>query len=215
MGILAPFSPQNSTSPPAIARRKSAQKPHPKQRLQSSTSPPAIARQKSAQKPHPKQRPQSSTSPPVIARRIFLCYRREDSGTIVGRIYDRLEREFGSENIFKDVDNIPFGVDFVDHLDGEVRKCNVLFVVIGAHWLRAVPQDASRLDDPNDFVRIEIASALRRTIPVVPLLVDGAQMPRADQLPIEIQLLARRNGIVIRHDPDFHSDMTRLLSRLG
>lgn len=145
---------------------------------------------------------------PVI-RRFFLCYRREDSGAIVRRIYDRLAHEFGNENVFKDVDNIPFGVDFVEYIDREVQKCGVLFAFIGPRWLQA------RLDDPNDFVRIEIASALRRTIPVVPILVDGAQMPRPDQLPDEIKPLARRNGIMIRHDPDFHSDVTRLLSRLG
>lgn len=159
------------------------------------------------------------TSPPSLAspviRRIFLCYRRDDSGTIVGRIYDRLAREYGSENIFKDVDNIPFGVDFVEHLDREVQKCEVMFVVIGPRWLGAAPREASRLRDPNDFLRIEIASALRRTIPIVPVLVDGAQMPRADQLPDEIQSFARRQGTVIRHDPDFHTDLTRLLSRLG
>jgi hypothetical protein len=149
------------------------------------------------------------------SRRIFLCYRREDSGPVVGRIYDRLVRDYGSENIFKDVDNIPFGVDFVEYLDLEVQKCDVLFAVIGRHWLDSSPDVMTRLEDPYDFVRIEIASALRRTIPIVPILVDGAQMPRAEQLPDDIKQLARRNGTEIRHDPDFHSDVTRLLSRLG
>jgi hypothetical protein len=144
-----------------------------------------------------------------------LCYRRDDSGPVVGRIYDRLARDFGDENIFKDVDNISFGVDFVEYLDREVQKCNVLFAVIGARWLRVGADDRILLEDPHDFVRIEIASALRRGIPVVPLLVDGARMPRADQLPDDVKPLARRNGTEIRHDPDFHSDMTRLLSRLG
>ena len=142
-------------------------------------------------------------------------YRRDDSAAIVGRMYDRLARQFGGENVFKDVDNIPFGVDFVEHLDREVQKCDALFVVMGPRWLEASPEGGWRLDDPNDFVRIEIASALRRAIPVVPLLVDGAQMARAEQLPEEIRALSRRNGTVIRHDPDFHNDMERLLSRLG
>jgi hypothetical protein len=163
----------------------------------------------SARKPRTKPRPPLPADSPPVVRRIFLCYRRDDSGVIVGRIYDRLAREFGDDNVFKDIDNIPFGVDFVDHLDREVQKCDVLFAVIGARWLDA------RLDDPNDFVRIEIASALHRTIPVVPILVDGAQMPRADQLPEQIKGLARRNGTMVRHDPDFHSDLTRLLARLG
>jgi hypothetical protein len=145
-------------------------------------------------------------------RRIFLCYRRDDSGAIVGRIYDRLVREYGNENIFKDIDNIPFGVDFGECLDREVQKCDVMFVVIGRGWFGAEP---SRLHDPSDLVRIEIMSALRRTIPLVPVLVDGAQIPRPDQLPDEIRELSRRQGAVIRHDPDFHNDVTRLLSRLG
>ena len=162
-----------------------------------------------------KQRRRRAGTASPAKRRLFLCYRRNDTGGIVGRMYDRLALEFGGENIFKDLDNIPFGVDFVEHLDREVRKCDAVFVVIGPRWLEAVPEGGSRLDDPNDFVRIEIASALRREIPVVPLLVDGAQMPRAEQLPEEIRALSRRNGTVIRHDPDFHNDITRLLSRLG
>jgi hypothetical protein len=151
----------------------------------------------------------------VPPRRVFISYRRDDSATIVGRIADRLVRDLGEGNVFKDVDNIPFGVDFVEHLDREVRKCTVLFAVIGRQWLQPQADGRRRLDDPNDFVRIEIGSALRRQIPVVPLLVDGASMPRADDLPEDLKPLARRNGIEIRHDPDFHNDMTRLLSRLG
>jgi hypothetical protein len=87
-----------------------------------------------------------------------------------------------------------------------------MFVVIGRGWFGAEP---SRLHDPSDLVRIEIMSALRRTIPLVPVLVDGAQIPPPDQLPDEIRELSRRQGAVIRHDPDFHNDVTRLLSRLG
>ena len=162
-----------------------------------------------------RQSDQAANGKETLTRRIFLCYRRADSATIVGRIYDRLEKEFGRKNIFKDVDNIPFGVDFVEHLDREVEKCDVLFAVIGKRWLRSRPRGAALLDDPNDFVRIEIASALRRTIPVVPILVDGARMPLENQLPEEIKALARRHGTDVRHDPDFHADMTRLLSRIG
>lgn len=150
-----------------------------------------------------------------MVRRIFICYRRHDSGIIVGRIYDRLVGDFGKENIFKDIDNIPFGVDFVEYLAAEVKKCNTLFVVIGPKWLDAGPTGTPRLNEPNDFVRVEISSALRGEIPVVPLLVDGADMPRADHLPDEIRSLTTRNGVRIRHDPDFHVDMTRLLSRLA
>jgi hypothetical protein len=160
--------------------------------------------------------PTVSTPPPIAAgRRVFISYRRDDSSTIVGRICDRLVRDLGDENVFKDIDNIPFGVDFVEYLDREVQKCGVLFAVIGPHWLQPGSDGARRLDDPHDFVRIEIGSALRRGIPVVPLLVEGARMPREDELPDDLKPLARRNGTEIRRDPDFHVDMSRLLSRLG
>lgn len=146
--------------------------------------------------------------------RVFVSYRRDDSATIVGRICDRLASELGPGHVFKDVDSIPFGVDFMEYLDHEVEQCTVLFAVIGPQWLATGPGGDRRLDDPQDFVRIEIASALRRAIPVVPLLVDGARLPQTQELPEDLQPLARRNGIAIRHDPDFHNDMTRLLSRL-
>lgn len=164
--------------------------------------------------PQPAAAPAASPSP-VSARRFFVSYRREDSSTIVGRLCDRLAQDVGADNIFKDIDSIPFGVDFVEYLDREVEKCTVLFAVIGPTWLTADAKGARRIDDPNDFVRIEIGSALRRKIPVVPLLVEGAEMPRLDDLPDDLKALARRNGIEIRHDPDFHADVSRLLSRIG
>jgi hypothetical protein len=149
-----------------------------------------------------------------VGHRVFVSYRRDDSATIVGRICDRLASELGPGHTFKDVDSIPFGVDFVEYLDHEVEQCTVLFAVIGPRWLATGPGGERRLDDPQDFVRIEIASALRRGIPVVPLLVDGARLPEAKEMPEDLQPLARRNGIEIRRDPDFHNDVTRLLSRL-
>jgi TIR domain-containing protein len=149
-----------------------------------------------------------------VGHRVFVSYRRDDSATIVGRICDRLASELGPGHVFKDVDNIPFGVDFVEYLDHEVEQCTVLFAVIGPQWLATGPGGDRRLNDPRDFVRIEIASALRRGIPVVPLLVDGARLPQTHEMPEDLQPLARRNGIEIRRDPDFHNDMTRLLSRL-
>lgn len=153
---------------------------------------------------------------PAGVHKVFISYRRADSNDICGRIYDRLVRDFGERNIFKDVDNIPFGVDFVDYLDNQIKECTVLLVVIGPKWIDAVDERGRRrLDDPNDFVRIEIEAALRRNILVVPLLVSGAVMPYAEDLPESLQPLTRRNGIEIRPDPDFHYDMTRLIKRLG
>jgi LysM repeat protein len=146
---------------------------------------------------------------------IFISYRRSDSADIVGRIYDRLIDEFGRNPIFKDVDSIPFGVDFKEYLDKRVGECKVLLAVIGDRWVDA--NDATgkkRLEDSGDFVRLEIESALERGIPVIPLLVRGAQMPSEEHLPPSLKKLAYRNGIQIRSDPDFHNDMNRLITAL-
>ena len=159
----------------------------------------------------PRERPAGAQS-----HKVFISYRRSDSIDICGRIYDRLVRDFGEQNIFKDVDNIPFGVDFVEYLDNQVKECTVLLAVIGPKWVEVEDDKGRRrIDDPNDFVRIEIESALKRNILVVPLLVSGAGMPYTEDLPESLQPLTRRNGIQVRPDPDFHNDMTRLIKRLG
>ena len=147
---------------------------------------------------------------------IFISYRRDDSADIAGRIYDRLVQKFGREVIFKDVDTIPFGVDFRKHLNDAVEKCSVLLAVIGRQWLN-MPNEAGkrRLDNPADFVRIEIEAALERNIPVVPLLVRGASMPKPGDLPSCLENLAYRNGLPVRSDPDFHRDMDRLIAGLA
>jgi hypothetical protein len=146
---------------------------------------------------------------------LFISYRRSDSADITGRIYDRLVDEYGRAPIFKDVDSIPLGTDFKGYLDRKVSECNVLLPIIGDHWLDATDvAGKKRLEDPNDLVRIEIESALERGIPVIPLLVRGAQMPAEEELPSSLKRLVSRNGIPIRPDPDFHRDMDRLISAL-
>jgi hypothetical protein len=146
---------------------------------------------------------------------IFICYRRQDSGDVTGRILDRLSAQFGRDKIFLDVHKIPLGMDFRKAIDDEVSKCKTQLVVIGDQWLSMLNEEGMRrVDDPNDFVRIEIESALRRDIPVIPLLVRDAKMPSADELPAELENLAYRNGIKIRPDPDFHHDMDRLIEGL-
>ncbi len=145
--------------------------------------------------------------------KIFISYRRQDSADVTGRIYDRLRDAFDKDGLFKDVDNIPFGVDFRVHLDHEVGQCDVMLAVIGRNWLNiADDNNKRRLEDPTDFVRIEIESALKRQIPVVPLLAHGISMPTADELPESIRELAFRNATQVRADPDFHKDMDRLIS---
>jgi len=146
---------------------------------------------------------------------IFISYRRNDSADVTGRIYDRLVLKFGNDSIFKDVDSIPLGVDFREHLDEMVSQCEVFITIIGDQWLYYVNSEGHRsLDDPKDFVRIEIESALKRRIPVIPILVRGATIPKEEELPTSLRGLAYRNGIPIRPDPDFHKDMDRLISGL-
>src|SRR5262245_65897441 len=109
---------------------------------------------------------------------IFINYRREDSISTAGRLHDRLSQTFGRKNIFMDVDHIPAGVDFVAHLNSQIVACKIALVVIGPHWLEAKDENGGRrLDNPDDFVTIEIATALARNIAVIPVLVYGARMP--------------------------------------
>jgi len=147
--------------------------------------------------------------------KIFISYRREDTEDISGRIYDRLLRDFSAEYVFKDVDSIPYGLDFPKYLSGVIEQCAVCLVIIGRSWLTVTnEQGARRLDDPDDFVRIEVESALKRDIPVIPLLVKTAQIPKPSELPESLRALCRRNGTPIQGDPNFHSDMNRLVNRL-
>src|SRR5215207_1217974 len=144
--------------------------------------------------------------------RIFISYRRADSTDVTGRIYDRLKEHFGKSAIFKDVDSIPPGVDFKEHLERAVGKCKVFLVVIGDRWLESKDERRrNRLQDPDDFVRIEIEAALKRNIMIIPLLVRGALMPSEVKLPPSLRKLVYRNAVPIRSDPDFHGDIDRLI----
>lgn len=133
-------------------------------------------------------------------RSVFINYRRNDSEGEAGRLFDDLVSRFGDESVFMDVAAIELGRDFRKAIDQSVANCSALLAIIGLEWLEA--KDASgrrRLDDPNDFVRIELASALGRDIPVVPVLVRGAKMPRVDQLPDDLKELAYRNAVELTH----------------
>jgi formylglycine-generating enzyme required for sulfatase activity len=113
------------------------------------------------------------------------------------------------------VDSIPLGVDFRIYLDEQVAKCEVFLAVIGRYWMKNLDSKGkTRLDDASDLVRIEIELALKRQIPVIPVLVSGATIPPAKRLPPSIQDLSYRHGIPVRQDPDFHWDMDRLIEYL-
>ena len=127
--------------------------------------------------------------------KILISYRREDSADVTGRIYDRLIQQYGREAVFMDVDSIPPGVDFRIYLDELVAKCEVFLAVIGRDWIQHLSSAGrTRLDDPGDFVRFEIESALKRQIPVIPVLVSGATIPPAERLPGQPSGLALSSG---------------------
>ena len=150
-----------------------------------------------------------------MAGGVFISYRREDSDGFAGRIYDRLAVRLGHDNVFFDVDAIPPGRDFVDVLSDRVGKCDALVAVIGKNWVASADnQNRRRLNDPNDFVRIEIEAALSRDVPVIPVLVDGAAMPRAEDLPDSLKKLVRRQAIEVSHNR-FDSDAERLTEALA
>jgi hypothetical protein len=132
--------------------------------------------------------------------RIFINYRRDDASGVAGRLFDRLSRNFSQSDMFMDVDAMKPGLDFVKQLDEQVSKCDVVLAIIGPAWLTAVDEKGRRkLDLPRDSVRIELSSALKREIPVIPLLVNGTAMPPEDDLPDDLKPLANRHGLELRH----------------
>jgi hypothetical protein len=149
-------------------------------------------------------------------RNVFISYRRGDSMATAGRIRDRLVQEFGRSRVFVDVDDIPHGRDFVEVLESKVAECGVLLAIIGPQWLDARDADGKRrLDDKDDFVAIEIGSALeRKDIAIIPVLIDGARMPTAEELPERLKPLARRNAIELRNS-QFGSDAARLVKSIN
>lgn len=143
---------------------------------------------------------------------VFISYRRDDSADVTGRIHERLLQRFARDVVFKDVDSIPLGIDFRQHLEGALGQCRVLIAVINDQWIeRGIATGKRRIDDPRDQLRIELEVALRRNIPVVPVLVRKASVPSEEELPSSLKSLAYRNGIQVRPDPDFNGDMDRLI----
>jgi TIR domain len=143
--------------------------------------------------------------------RVFISYRREETAYAAGWLFDRLVDRFGRGQIFKDVDSIQLGDDFVEVISTAVGSCDVLLALIGDQWLTiADEQGRARLDDPDDFVRLEIEAALTRNVRVIPILVEGARMPRADELPASLSKLIRRQALELSPSR-FDFDTSRLL----
>lgn len=146
---------------------------------------------------------------------IFISYRRSDSIDVTGRIYEHLTKLLTKHRVFKDVFSIAIGEDFRSKITASLKECRLLLVVIGDHWLDAASDDGRRrLDDPNDYVRIEIETALNHPGMVVIPVIIGKDVPKAELLPASIRELAFKNGLRLRPDPDFESDMQKLLQRI-
>ena len=158
------------------------------------------------------QRDAKSIADMLPGKSIFISYRRADSADITGRLTDRLIQKFGPEAVFKDVDSILSGTDFRSQIEDAVKKCDVFIAVIGREWTGA--RDgvaATRLDNANDFVRLEIEAALRNEIPIIPVLVQGASVPAEEALPESMRSLCHRHAVFVHTDPDFHRDTDRLI----
>jgi TIR domain len=143
--------------------------------------------------------------------RIIISYRRADSAAIAGRIFDRLSSHYGDESVFMDIDKIPFGTDFREHIRKVLLDGDILLAVIGPNWLGKTADGGSRISDDADPVRVEIETALRQKTTVIPILVDGAAMPSSAELPESMRDLAYINAAPLDVGRDFRQHMDRLI----
>jgi len=155
--------------------------------------------------------------------RIAISYRREDSGWITGRIFDRLKNHYEDATgaaaneepvVFLDYDSTPVGVDFRNYIKRVFDSCDVLLAVIGPDWMGDDGAGKTRLSHPDDWVRIEIETALKKNIPVIPVLIDRTPMPARDDLPEDVRDLVYRQAAVIDTEIDFNAHMERLIRQI-
>jgi TIR domain len=145
---------------------------------------------------------------------VFISYRRQDSAKDARMLFEHLQGKFGAGEVFMDVEGLELGQDFVVSLEQQLERCVMLLALIGPGWLEArTPAGARRIDDGNDFVRIEIRTALQRNIRVVPVLLDGTGMPTEDQLPDDLKLLVRRQALEL-NVARFGTEVTRLVDTI-
>ena len=148
------------------------------------------------------------------SRSLFVCYRRDDAPDAAGRIYDSLADAFGRESVFMDIDTIPLGVNFVSYISQQLQHCAAVLVIMGRDWTTIRDAEGRRrIDVHADHVRVEIATALKQGIPLFPVLLQNATMPRPTDLPEDIQDLAFHNGL--RLTPEFwRAGVERLIKEL-
>lgn len=150
-----------------------------------------------------------------LEKKIFISYRRADSQDVAGRIYDALSTKYTRDSIFKDVDNIPVGSDFADEIVTYMSESTIVLVLIGDKWLHIRDVDGNRrLEIPDDFVRVEIETAIRSNKVVIPVLLGDTEVPSQRELPDSLHGMLTKNVARVRPDPDFHRDMERLLNSI-
>jgi hypothetical protein len=143
---------------------------------------------------------------------VLISYRRDETGIETARLHDRLATEYGEDRVFLDIHDVPLGIDHVDHLRAQIERCSAVIVMIGSEWIAMTNgRGQRRLEQADDPVLAEVALALQQKhIQVIPLLVQNASMPPAEDLPADIRLLARRNWIRLRPER-WDEDVERLL----
>jgi hypothetical protein len=147
--------------------------------------------------------------------KIIVSYRRSDSAAIAGRIFDRLAHRYGDASVFMDIDKIPLGVHFEEHLREVLRGADIVLAVIGPNWLGRSPDGSSRIMDADDPVRFEIETALKFGVTTIPVLVDGAAMPRPDDVPAGMRPFTYFNAATVDVGRDFRAHMDRLIHSIG
>jgi hypothetical protein len=150
-----------------------------------------------------------------VSKRVFISYRREDTGSSAGRVYDRLRKILPASDVYFDLNTIKAGEDFAKSIVSAIGQCDVVLAFIGKNWLAPRHEgDQARIWDPNDYVRAEIRAALARPILVLPVLVDGARMAEPDVLPTDIRAISTRNAVPLRlesFDDDTENIVTTIL----
>ena len=145
--------------------------------------------------------------------KVFLSYRRDDTGGRAGRLYDALAQKYGQQRVFQDVSSATPGLDFTARIESTIADSDAVLVVIGPNWLSSSVDAGRRIDQHDDFVRREVSAALATDKPVVPVLVDGAALPRTDELPTEMADLVNRQAVTLR-DTSWHQDVDGLIRQL-
>jgi TIR domain len=145
-----------------------------------------------------------------VTKIVFISYRREDTASAAGRVYDRLCQILGKRHLFFDVSAIKGGEDFEEKIASAIARSDAVLIQIGKHWLDPQRDNKPRLFNSDDYVRAEVRAALNRNVLVLPVLVDGAQMPAAPTIPEDIAALCTKNAVPLRHE-SFDDDVENIL----